>query len=72
MTRAVPVKERKVDKTTGWKLVPVELTRVMRDAFHESYEAYEDECEGECPDSQWEAMLAAAPAHRNVDDREAF
>lgn len=40
--------------------VPRELTPEMREAFHNSYEAYEDG-RGECPDSQWRAMLRAAP-----------
>ncbi|PLU86288.1 hypothetical protein CXG45_07655 [Pseudomonas plecoglossicida] len=40
--------------------VPRELTPEMREAFHASYEAYEDG-HGECPDSQWVAMLRAAP-----------
>lgn len=43
----------------GFVLVPVELTAEMREAFHESYESYEDGM-GECPDSQWEAMLMEA------------
>jgi hypothetical protein len=47
----------------GWKLVPIELTRAMREAFHDAHE----ECESgdnwclDCPDHQWSAMLAAAP-----------
>lgn len=41
-------------------MVPRELTPEMREAFHSSYEAYEDG-RGECPDSQWRAMLRAAP-----------
>ncbi|HEK1684061.1 TPA: hypothetical protein SMR42_000366 [Pseudomonas putida] len=40
--------------------VPRELTPEMREAFHSSYDAYEDG-RGECPDSQWRAMLRAAP-----------
>ncbi len=40
--------------------VPRELTPEMREAFHNSYEAYEDG-QGECPDSQWQAMLRVAP-----------
>ncbi|MCE1017256.1 hypothetical protein LU646_05195 [Pseudomonas alloputida] len=40
--------------------VPRELTPEMREAFHASYEAYEDG-RGECPDSQWTAMLRTAP-----------
>lgn len=49
---------------TEYKLVPVEPTDAMRHAFHESYERYEDG-HGECPDSQWQAMLAAAPVAEN-------
>lgn len=41
-------------------IVPRELTPEMREAFHDSYEAYEDG-RGECPDSQWRAMLRVAP-----------
>ena len=41
-------------------IVPRELTPAMREAFHESYEAYEDGS-GTVPDSQWRAMLLAAP-----------
>lgn len=44
----------------GWKLVPERPTKGMRAAFHDSYERYEEGM-GECPDSQWRAMLAAAP-----------
>lgn len=44
----------------GWRLVPIEPTREMREAFHDSYERYEDG-HGECPDSQWKAMLRVAP-----------
>lgn len=47
--------------TQGWKLVPVKLTQAMREAFNSSYERYEDG-HGECPDSQWSAMLRAAPS----------
>lgn len=44
----------------GWKLVPMEPTPEMREAFHASYERYE-EGYGECPDSQWKAMLRNTP-----------
>lgn len=44
----------------GWKLVPMEPTPEMREAFHASYERYEDGY-GECPDSQWKAMLRNTP-----------
>lgn len=44
----------------GWKLVPIEPTIEMREAFHNSYKDFEN-CIGECPDSQWKAMIAAAP-----------
>lgn len=40
--------------------VPHELTPEMRDAFHEAHERFEDGI-GESPDSQWRAMLDAAP-----------
>lgn len=43
----------------GWKLVPERPTKGMRAAFHDSYERYEEGI-GECPDSQWRAMLYAA------------
>ena len=46
----------------GWKLVPERPTKGMRAAFHDSYERYEEGM-GECPDSQWRAMLAAAPEY---------
>ncbi|EOW6669324.1 hypothetical protein ACOZZ3_004608 [Cronobacter dublinensis] len=45
----------------GWKLVPVEPTPDMREAFHQANEEWE---EGEAkwsPDHQWKAMLSAAP-----------
>jgi|GEM_PF-6360166 len=45
----------------GWRLVPTEPTAIMREAFHLSYARYEDG-RGECPDSQWKAMLRYAPA----------
>lgn len=51
----------------GWKLVPLEPTAEMREAFHESYERYEDGVD-ECPDDQWKAMLAAAPAQGGMTD----
>lgn len=41
-------------------IVPRELTSEMREAFHEANERYEDGV-GESPDSQWRAMLRAAP-----------
>ena len=54
--------EQHLDMATpdGWKFVPIEPTVEMREAFHESYEDFEN-CVGECPDSQWKAMLRAAP-----------
>ncbi|MDH0154337.1 hypothetical protein [Stutzerimonas stutzeri] len=45
----------------GWQLVPMEPTQAMREAFHAATERYEDGY-GESPDSQWHAMLRAAPA----------
>ena len=44
----------------GWKLVPVEPTPQMRQAFHAAHEEYEGGS-GVAPDLQWQAMLAAAP-----------
>ncbi|MBA1200509.1 hypothetical protein G7009_01665 [Pseudomonas capeferrum] len=40
--------------------VPRELTPEMREAFHEAHDRYEEGI-GESPDSQWRAMLRAAP-----------
>jgi|SRR5690554_3719447 len=48
----------------GYALVPVEPTRVMRDAFHDSYEDYENG-DASCPDAQWKAMIAAAQEQSN-------
>lgn len=45
----------------GYALVPVEPTRAMREAFHDSYEDYENG-HASCPDAQWKAMIAAAQA----------
>lgn len=45
----------------GWRLVPVEPTPQMRQAFHAAHEEYEGGS-GVAPDLQWQAMLAAAPA----------
>jgi len=62
-------------KNKGWKLVPIELTRDMRMAFHEAHELFEDgeEVEGS-PDDEWRAMLDAAPQppveHRNAELQE--
>ncbi|EPA8530441.1 hypothetical protein ACQ69U_001771 [Yersinia enterocolitica] len=44
----------------GWKLVPIEPSIEMRQAFHVAYEDYEDGI-GTCPDTPYRAMLAAAP-----------
>jgi len=44
----------------GWVMVPKEPTIEMRAAFHKSYEEFEN-CIGECPESQWAAMIDAAP-----------
>lgn len=52
----------------GWKAVPIEPTPEMREAFHDSYERYEDGY-GECPDSQWKAMLRVAPTPPQENDR---
>lgn len=54
----MPTENRSSD--TEMVSVPRVLTVEMREAFHASYEAYEDG-NGECPDSQWSAMLHAAP-----------
>lgn len=45
----------------GWKLVPVEPTAEMREAYHQAQAEYEDEDGLWSPDHQWQAMLAAAP-----------
>lgn len=45
----------------GWRLVPVEPTIEMREAYHQAEEDFQ-ECCGTSPDSHWAAMLAAAPA----------
>lgn len=44
----------------GWKLVPIEPTEEMREAFHIANEEYENG-RGWSPDHQWNAMLSAAP-----------
>ena len=46
----------------GWKLVPIDLTADMREAFHEASDEWED---GglDSPDHQWDALLCHAPAH---------
>lgn len=46
----------------GWKLVPVEPTPEMRQAYHDVMEAHESATFTTSPDDQWDAMLAAAPA----------
>lgn len=51
----------------GWKLVPIEPTPEMREAFHEAHEQWEDGCHWKAtaagsPDWQWSAMLEAAPS----------
>lgn len=45
------------------KLIPVELTRAMREAFNEAHEEWNsgDDWRLDCPDHQWGAMLSAAP-----------
>ncbi|EOI3556444.1 hypothetical protein ACMSZQ_002764 [Cronobacter dublinensis] len=45
----------------GWKLVPIEPTPDMREAFHQANEEWEDGGATWSPDHQWSAMLAAAP-----------
>lgn len=45
----------------GWKLVPIEPTPDMREAFHQANEEWEDAGATWSPDHQWKAMLAAAP-----------
>jgi hypothetical protein len=45
----------------GWKLVPVEPTAEMREAYHQAQAEYEDEDGLWSPDHQWKAMLDAAP-----------
>ncbi|HGK4602820.1 TPA: hypothetical protein ACJ2UI_003469 [Yersinia enterocolitica] len=44
----------------GWKLVPIETSIEMRQAFHAAYEDFENGI-GTCPDTPYQAMLAAAP-----------
>jgi len=46
----------------GWRLVPIDLTADMREAFHEASDEWED---GglDSPDHQWDALLCHAPAH---------
>jgi hypothetical protein len=47
----------------GWKLVPVEPTVEMREAFHKANEEAESgHCSVWSPDHQWSEMLAAYPA----------
>ncbi|EPN8209900.1 TPA: hypothetical protein ACPZQA_001782 [Yersinia enterocolitica] len=43
-----------------WKLVPIETSIEMRQAFHAAYEDFENGI-GTCPDTPYQAMLAAAP-----------
>lgn len=45
----------------GWKLVPIEPTPDMREAFHQANEEWEDGGATWSPDHQWSAMLGAAP-----------
>lgn len=45
----------------GWKLVPVEPTPDMREAFHQANEEWEEGGAKWSPDHQWKAMLSAAP-----------
>lgn len=58
VTAAIQVQAQGVPE--GWKLVPVEPTPQMRQAFHAAHEEYEGGS-GVAPDLQWQAMLAAAP-----------
>ncbi|HDL7689616.1 TPA: hypothetical protein P0N90_004298 [Yersinia enterocolitica] len=48
------------DIPEGWKLVPIEPSIEMRQAFHAAYEDFENGI-GTCPDTPYQAMLAAAP-----------
>lgn len=47
----------------GWKLVPVEPTRAMCEAFHQAHEEWDsgEDWQLDSPDHQWKAMLAVAP-----------
>ncbi|MDT3600008.1 hypothetical protein ROM86_07835 [Cronobacter malonaticus] len=45
----------------GWKMVPVEPTPDMREAFHQANEEWEEGGAKWSPDHQWKAMLSAAP-----------
>ena len=51
----------------GWKLVPVEPTPEMREAFHDANEEWEDGGLNS-PDHQYQAMLAAAPSPDHSGD----
>lgn len=53
----------------GWQLVPVELTKWMREAFHDANDEFESGNSWmlDSPDHQWAAMLAAAPKPGDVD-----
>lgn len=61
---ALEAQVRALTTPEGWKLVPVEPTRAMREAFHEAHEEWEsgDNWRLDSPDHQWRAMLAAAPS----------
>ena len=46
----------------GWKLVPVEPTKKMREAFHAADDEYQSaKFDVESPDHHWTALLEAAP-----------
>lgn len=45
----------------GYALVPVELTKAMRMAFHDAHEVAESISNEGSPDCEWNAMLKAAP-----------
>ena len=46
----------------GWKLVPIEPTKEMREAFHAADDEYQSaKFDVESPDHHWTALLEAAP-----------
>lgn len=50
------------ESNSRWKLVPIEPTREMREAFHTAHdEAESGDFRVYSPDHEWQAMLAAAP-----------
>ena len=53
----------------GWKLVPVQMTKQMREAFKGAHEdAMNNDSVLDSPDNEWKALLTAAPAPAEQSD----